>query len=335
MKDSLIKYKIEDITLVNEEEIKAVNNNKLLGLLQIELQQFNEDIWLIYNINGKNTLKEYLKNQLDIDKIYFILESLNSIFSRIANLIDVEKIILESNKIFVSEIDGEPRLYYIYLPINEEKKDYINQERFDQIVYKVLNKIENDDIRNRCSNYYNDKKLQDSLNILKEYIKPKQIKSNVFQENKIEKSIKQFNQETKKTFIKRFINIFKKEKKKTIFYEYNSDTVLLDGVNDTMVLKDNCKLLVYKSDGECIEEGIYLDNTMIGRDKSCNIIIDSKIISKNHAVILIEGERYYIKDVGSKNKTYINGKIIKPYKKMSLNLNDQLTFGNVKCKFVR
>jgi len=63
---------------------------------------------------------------------------------------------------------------------------------------------------------------------------------------------------------------------------------------------------------------------MVGRDMSCEIYIDDKAISKRHAMFEISGEQAIIKDVGSSNGTFVNGKKVQ---KAVLSHNDEISFG--------
>lgn len=55
---------------------------------------------------------------------------------------------------------------------------------------------------------------------------------------------------------------------------------------------------------------------MIGRDIGCHIQIDEKAVSNYHAMILKRGNRYYLKDLGSKNGVVINGSIVNERKRL-------------------
>lgn len=57
------------------------------------------------------------------------------------------------------------------------------------------------------------------------------------------------------------------------------------------------------------------ENT-IGRTGSNQIPIDNPGVSANHAVITMRGDEFYIKDFGSKNGTYVNGRKVSRCKLM-------------------
>jgi pSer/pThr/pTyr-binding forkhead associated (FHA) protein len=49
------------------------------------------------------------------------------------------------------------------------------------------------------------------------------------------------------------------------------------------------------------------DNTTIGRSNDCSIVLNDLLISDKHCQIMRIGDEWRIRDLGSTNKTYING----------------------------
>jgi hypothetical protein len=64
----------------------------------------------------------------------------------------------------------------------------------------------------------------------------------------------------------------------------------------------------------------------IGRNKDCPICLNDQAVSKIHATLIIEGNRYSIKDEDSTNGTFINGNRI--YGTYVLKENDIVKVGN-------
>lgn len=52
---------------------------------------------------------------------------------------------------------------------------------------------------------------------------------------------------------------------------------------------------------------IHVDQAVLGRNTFCDIVIPEHSISRQHARIVREGERYFIEDMGSLNGTFVNG----------------------------
>lgn len=64
----------------------------------------------------------------------------------------------------------------------------------------------------------------------------------------------------------------------------------------------------------------------IGRNGDNDIVIDDASVSRKHAVLIISGSEYSVRDIGSSNGTYINGMRINGVS--NLRKNDILKVGN-------
>lgn len=67
----------------------------------------------------------------------------------------------------------------------------------------------------------------------------------------------------------------------------------------------------------------------IGRSNDNQIVIDSKLASRHHAIIQKIKEAYFLKDLDSTNGTFLNDKPIPKDKYVKLNSKDKITIGNV------
>jgi pSer/pThr/pTyr-binding forkhead associated (FHA) protein len=63
-------------------------------------------------------------------------------------------------------------------------------------------------------------------------------------------------------------------------------------------------------------------STVIGRDPSCDALIDSHHVSRCHAEVLVVGDQVFVEDLGSKNGTFVNGDRIG--ERRELNTGDRL-----------
>ena len=53
------------------------------------------------------------------------------------------------------------------------------------------------------------------------------------------------------------------------------------------------------------------EHFVIGRASNCQLVVDSEMISREHVRIDLEGDgRFRIRDLGSRNKTYVNGELV-------------------------
>lgn len=67
------------------------------------------------------------------------------------------------------------------------------------------------------------------------------------------------------------------------------------------------------------------DQMVIGRDENlCQIVIPHHAVSRKHAQIVRNGNQYFIEDLKSRNKTFVNGKEIPPPTKQPLKPDDRI-----------
>lgn len=65
----------------------------------------------------------------------------------------------------------------------------------------------------------------------------------------------------------------------------------------------------------------------VGRAPENDLVLDSKKVSRDHAVIAFRGERCYLEDRGSFNGTYLNGSRLQPGAPLPLRHADRITIG--------
>ena len=76
------------------------------------------------------------------------------------------------------------------------------------------------------------------------------------------------------------------------------------------------------------------ENATIGRSKKCDIYINDKYLSKEHARIFFDKDKFFIEDLNSTNGTFVNGKEILSAHPVKLKDNDKISFGDVSFIFV-
>jgi serine phosphatase RsbU (regulator of sigma subunit)/pSer/pThr/pTyr-binding forkhead associated (FHA) protein len=52
------------------------------------------------------------------------------------------------------------------------------------------------------------------------------------------------------------------------------------------------------------------DSYTIGRHRDCQVILDNDAVSRHHARIVRQGDTYFLEDLGSRNRTYLNGNLV-------------------------
>lgn len=71
---------------------------------------------------------------------------------------------------------------------------------------------------------------------------------------------------------------------------------------------------------------------VVGRSADCTLSLPHASVSRMHCRIWREGESYYIEDLGSTNKTFLNGQAVM---RAELRDGDQISVGNHSLKFFR
>ena len=72
----------------------------------------------------------------------------------------------------------------------------------------------------------------------------------------------------------------------------------------------------------------------LGRSSKNDVVIGDKFVSKNHLLIRVKNQRYYLEDLGSANGTFLNGVKIDPNELIELQNNDKIGVGFIQFIFV-
>jgi len=70
----------------------------------------------------------------------------------------------------------------------------------------------------------------------------------------------------------------------------------------------------------------------IGRSRKSSITLGDRLVSRSHAKLFREGQKYYLVDLNSKNGTYLNGHKIRDL--VRLRVGDFISIGETRLQFV-
>jgi len=68
---------------------------------------------------------------------------------------------------------------------------------------------------------------------------------------------------------------------------------------------------------------------LIGRHRMCDVIVNSPYVSTRHCELLRTGEGYYLRDLESTNRTFVNGQLVAPGQLVRVNSHDVITLGKL------
>jgi hypothetical protein len=74
------------------------------------------------------------------------------------------------------------------------------------------------------------------------------------------------------------------------------------------------------------------ERTTIGRSPDCDVFLDDVTVSRKHAVLVAEGERFHVEDLGSLNGTFLNRKRIE---NAPVEDGDELQIGKYRLTFLQ
>ncbi|MDM8543467.1 FHA domain-containing protein [Desulfococcaceae bacterium HSG9] len=112
----------------------------------------------------------------------------------------------------------------------------------------------------------------------------------------------------------------------------NDHTLCFKDSGDNRQNGNNPKLIVISEKYRGREYPINHTEITMGRSPRCDIHVIDKRISKHHAMIAVIQDRWTVKDLNSKNHTYVNGSTIRGTH--YLEQGDQINIGDVEFKFI-
>jgi pSer/pThr/pTyr-binding forkhead associated (FHA) protein len=83
--------------------------------------------------------------------------------------------------------------------------------------------------------------------------------------------------------------------------------------------------------GKVLRHALEPNQTLIGRSNVCDLVIPDLALSRMHATILQEGDRYLMADHHSRNGTYVNHERVRD--RIALNDGDLIRFGSCRAHF--
>lgn len=339
----------------SENEVHAINNNKVHGLLHLDVieKEKKHSFKLFYSITGFISLKDYLKLPLNKESFIKLQKNIMENFQSLQNEnFKIDNVLLDYEHVMINPTTQS--VHFIYVPIQGFEHE-VSLRKFLRDFFKFCTFSSEED-----TTYV--KEFIDILNNgvhfsifdLEEYLK------------KITVTKQQITEKIKCSYCKKEIDkdsrfcpncgkqviIREGEKGKTYDPLKQTETQKMEDVSitqgfsdkrttvlpaqsgGTMYLKDAANVkektpyLIRENNGEIIQ--ILQDSFKIGSHQSSNdyTVSDNQAISRNHAEIIKDEEGFFIKDFNSTNKTYVNGNAITPHVKVKIQTGMILKLAN-------
>ena len=88
------------------------------------------------------------------------------------------------------------------------------------------------------------------------------------------------------------------------------------------------------SDGKQPAIALRTEHTTIGRAAECDVVLDDPRISRQHATITGDGQQYHLRDAGSLNGTFVNGRRVHADAVVRLHHGDELRLADLRFRFL-
>lgn len=344
-----LKAKIKDIQLtvrakasfgenILEQEVVMFAQKNLRGFMKPQIVRKGV---LDYTGPVAVSLAERMKKPISAYDFFFVIEQVIEAVRKIqANSFVVSRMCIDINNVYINENTKE--VQFIYLPVegNGKKSNLISF--IQSIIYSANPKSEKDqECIFKFTHFLNGLQGYDAGKIEK-YIENFDAGIiNIIKNAHTEQS--GFITNKRNTYFEHYDRkaVQSEEDEGTIalshmtdaYSDFEEGTMLLDdGYEDTALLEEteeetgllednnlywNKTIVVYPKLSRCrtgdtveINKPVY----RIGKERSYvdYFVSDNTKVSRSHADIIKNGDRYFIKDLGSKNKTYLNNRMIMP-----------------------
>lgn len=319
---------------VDADQIKALTQRCNHGFFNVSKYTRNK-IELFCPIG--NSLNQRLNQPISKFDFLLIVEQFLYIIQKIQSMrMDINNLLLDLNYIYFNEYAKE--LSFVYLPIvnHKEQIDIINF--IESLIYLVKPEDPNDASYLFEFNYYLKKINRNDLQEIERFIyrQNNQIIRLVKKENEI--NVSAFEEvKTKKHFEK--TELMELDNSLNQIDESEEKTVLLGDLNKPInkVSNESASFNYPKLVRLSTNEIIVIDKPVfrIGKEKQCVdfVVTNNATISRSHADIISKNGRYYVFDIQSKNRTYINNRVLPSEKEIEISNDDVLKLANEEFLF--
>ena len=103
---------------------------------------------------------------------------------------------------------------------------------------------------------------------------------------------------------------------------------------DSRCDEDGTAYLLPLSDNKQAAILLQTQHTTIGRAADCEVVLGDPRISRQHATITGDGQHYHLRDAGSLNGTFVNGRRVLAAATTRLQTGDELRFADLRFRFL-
>ena len=311
----IVKVKLSSGEKINERELDFFTRKYIRGLLKAKMVKKFGFTSIEYTGPIGISLFERLKKPITKYDFLFIIEQIVDISQKVqVNSMSLNKVVWDIHNVFINETTRE--VQFIYLPLENVEKEADIIALIDSVVYSAK------PVQEQNSDY-----ISRFVYFMKGLPK--------FDAEQIEKFILQEDRSVVNTIKKHYAGQsgFMTDKPKDYYEHYDCDdekTGLLEEA--TGLLEDDEQVHFPSLFRVLTEENISINKPVfrLGKEKSYAdyFVSNNNAVSRSHADIITRGQRVFVIDLNSKNKTYINDLPIPVQQETEIFNGDRLRLAN-------
>lgn len=326
-------------------ELRMLLQNKIEGMLPLQLEQQEELTGFWYDISGKNDLESYRKLH-KIDRVFLekFFRTLQQLVEKAGEyLLPEDGISLHPAKIFIDYDKND--ISFCYTPF--EKRSFTERvKEFMEYFLQNMDHGNQDDIQKCYEVYEQVQKDNISLNEIVQELWDLQPEEMVFKEpNQEMSSVKEDGlrnkvAQKKNTYSKRDVRIpWRKKKQENVPFVFEPEEEVSENISPTVFLGSETNEILgeLRYEGEGMQKNMKIteEEFLIGKEKGeVDGEISASTVSRMHAKIYREGNVFYIEDLNSTNGTYRNGVLLNYKERVPMEKNDVIRFAEETYRFV-
>ena len=336
----IVKVKLSSGEKINERELDFFTRKYIRGLLKAKMVKKFGFTSVEYTGPIGISLFEQLKKPITKYDFLFIIEQIVDISQKVqVNSMSLNKVVWDIHNVFINETTRE--VQFIYLPLENVEKEADIIALIDSVVYSAK------PVQEQNSDY-----ISRFVYFMKGLPK--------FDAEQIEKFILQEDRSVVNTIKKHYAGQsgFMTDKPKDYYEHYDCDdektglleeaTGLLEDEATGLLCEEETGLLVEEEETTLLEndeqvhfpslfrvlteENISINKPVfrLGKEKSYAdyFVSNNNAVSRSHADIITRGQRVFVIDLNSKNKTYINDLPIPVQQETEIFNGDRLRLAN-------
>lgn len=343
----IIKVKISPNLIINIKQYELLSQKYKYGFL--ELNYVKKDKLVFVRPNGIS-LYDRLKKPINEYDFFFFVEQIVDITRKIEQIgLSRNNLVLDLKYVFLNESTKE--LSFIYLPIATPHISTDVLAFVEQIIYTVIPLETNSKYLSDFSFFvkkngeFSTEKVEKYIynindNIVKIINNANFVENNNANRTKVENKL--IDAESTKVINDELTELMPDDEQTELMCEDDESTCLFADESTELFLNDECAVneISYKIPvliRTLTEEVIRIDKPVfrIGKEENCvdYIVTNNIAVSRNHADIISRDGRYYVYDLRSKNRTYINNRVLPAEHEVEIFNGDVLKIANEEFLF--